>query len=232
MSEGLKPQNQRLQKVQKFWDERSVDWRENAPTHAFFNEFCAEHQPELGKEVLDIGCGRGRYLIPLAKQGFSLTGIDISRGMLQKAAEKLREQGLETDVKLVQGQSSSLPFPTENFDFVISIGAIHYNNWPGIQKSVAEAARVLRPGKYFLLQVRSESETFRKRKKIPGRGMAADTEGRTKGIPMHYFTKDEFVELGNENNLEIVKGPTEAPPTDDGSSKEGQIRWWVVYKKR
>jgi cyclopropane fatty-acyl-phospholipid synthase-like methyltransferase len=45
-----------------------------------------------GSSILDIGCGAGRHAIELAKRGFSVTGVDLSCGMLaeaQRAADKL-----------------------------------------------------------------------------------------------------------------------------------------------
>lgn len=45
-------------------------------------------QPDYTK-ILDVGCGQGRYLIPLAKMGFDVTGVDVSRCQV----EELSKQG-------------------------------------------------------------------------------------------------------------------------------------------
>ncbi|MEM3038263.1 MAG: class I SAM-dependent methyltransferase [Thermoplasmata archaeon] len=52
-----------------------------------------------GASVIDIGCGTGRFLLPLTRMGLSAVGIDISRKMLARAGEK----GLE---QLIQGDAS------------------------------------------------------------------------------------------------------------------------------
>ena len=41
-----------------------------------------------GDSVLDVGCGTGRHSIELASRGYSVTGIDLSTGMLAQAKEK------------------------------------------------------------------------------------------------------------------------------------------------
>jgi len=44
-----------------------------------------------GEVLLDLGCGTGSIAIPLAKQGYRVTGIDISSEMLTQAEQKARE---------------------------------------------------------------------------------------------------------------------------------------------
>lgn len=51
------------------------------------------------KTVLDVCCGTGRWAIPLASKGFTVTGIDKYQKMLEIAKEKAREQNLKIDFK-------------------------------------------------------------------------------------------------------------------------------------
>lgn len=44
--------------------------------------------------ILDLACGTGRITIPLAEQGFKVTGVDINEGMLTRAKEKAKEKGV------------------------------------------------------------------------------------------------------------------------------------------
>jgi SAM-dependent methyltransferase len=55
-----------------------------------------------GSPLLDLACGTGRLLIPLARQGYQITGIDVSGAMLDLAREKLAVEGLEDRARLVQ----------------------------------------------------------------------------------------------------------------------------------
>lgn len=41
-------------------------------------------------KIIDIGCGTGRHAIELSKRGYSMTGIDLSESLLEKAREKTK----------------------------------------------------------------------------------------------------------------------------------------------
>ncbi len=50
-----------------------------------------------GSSILDIGCGTGRHSVELAKRGFTMTGVDISVGMLKQARAAASEAGVEVE---------------------------------------------------------------------------------------------------------------------------------------
>jgi len=56
----------------------------------------------VGSRVLEIGCGTGRVAIPLARDGCSVTGIDIAEAMLAIARDKVERAGLADRVNLLQ----------------------------------------------------------------------------------------------------------------------------------
>jgi SAM-dependent methyltransferase len=68
--------------------------------------------------ILDVGCGTGRHAIELAKRGYSVTGVDLSDSMLQRAMEKAREE--EVSVDFLKADARELPFSNE-FDLVIML---------------------------------------------------------------------------------------------------------------
>jgi SAM-dependent methyltransferase len=68
--------------------------------------------------ILDVGCGTGRHAIELAQRGYSVTGVDLSPNMLDKAREKARKAGVDVDFKVADARK--LPFADE-FDLVIMI---------------------------------------------------------------------------------------------------------------
>lgn len=67
-------------------------------------------------KILDVGCGTGRHAIELAKRGYSITGIDLSESLLEKAREKAKQCGLQ--VEFLQHDARSLPFENQ-FDVAI-----------------------------------------------------------------------------------------------------------------
>ncbi len=53
-----------------------------------------------GGPVLDLGCGAGRFLVPLAAAGYAVTGVDTSAAMLAEARAVVMESGQEARVSL------------------------------------------------------------------------------------------------------------------------------------
>ena len=97
--------------------------------------------------ILDLGCGTGQLLHRIADElpARRLVGLDFSRGMLARAAERLRT----CPAALVRGDALRLPFPAASFDAVVSTEAFHW--FPDHDAALAELDRVLVPGGTLLL---------------------------------------------------------------------------------
>ena len=101
--------------------------------------------PVTGGNILDIGCGTGRWLTRLESlDPISLTGIDCSPAMLEKAREKVR-----TSTALQQGNCSSLPGEDSSYNFVIASFLLSYLS--DLQTFAHECARILQPGGWMLV---------------------------------------------------------------------------------
>lgn len=94
-----------------------------------------EHVGPAPRSVLEVGCGTGHWLGVLAENGHLVTGLDASRGMLDKARAKLPE------APLVHGQAEQLPFASGCFERVVMINTLHHFAAP--QQALREARRVL-----------------------------------------------------------------------------------------
>jgi SAM-dependent methyltransferase len=72
----------------------------NRPDVSFF----VAAAQEAGGRVLELGCGTGRVLIPTARAGVNITGLDLSRHMLAVCKERLQEEtaDVQSRVKLVE----------------------------------------------------------------------------------------------------------------------------------
>ncbi len=101
--------------------------------------------PRPGDVVVDIGCGCGATVLGLAARvgpGGSVTGIDLSRPMLDVAAERVRSRQL-TNVRLVLADASTHPFGEQTSDLAFSRFGVMFFVDP--VKAFANIRRALRP---------------------------------------------------------------------------------------
>src|SRR5713226_4481605 len=61
-----------------------------------------------GGPVLEVGCGTGRVVIPLAESGAHVVGIDVSAAMLAIARDKVSAAGVDGRVELIRADALSL----------------------------------------------------------------------------------------------------------------------------
>jgi len=95
--------------------------------------------------ILDIGCGTGEQSLFLAKRGYQVIGVDISREMLLKANENTKEGKLKDNISLVIASAEALPFRDKSFDGLISIFGV-FNHIPKADHAFQETYRVLKSG--------------------------------------------------------------------------------------
>ncbi|RMD86288.1 MAG: class I SAM-dependent methyltransferase [Calditrichaeota bacterium] len=86
----------------------------------------AECFPVEGKKILDIGCGSGRFCIPLAKNGAEkVVGIDFAENMIQLAQDVAKDSGVMKTCKFIQDDFLNHHFD-EKFDITIAVGLFDY----------------------------------------------------------------------------------------------------------
>lgn len=104
------------------------------------------------KQILDVATGTADLAIALTKaHPEKITGIDISRGMLDVGQKKIEAKGLSQIITLKQADSEALPFEDNTFDIVtVAFGVRNFEN---LEKGISEIYRVLKPnGKILVLE--------------------------------------------------------------------------------
>lgn len=104
----------------------------------------AELDIKPGSRVLEIGCGSGHTACYIA-QGFhcQVTAVDLSQEMVRAAQRRIRQTGLEAQVRCEIADICWLPFAGDSFDYVIIQAVLMFVDKT---RALSEIRRVLKPG--------------------------------------------------------------------------------------
>jgi len=137
-------------------EEYDLRFSAETPSDKRFNEMemnfiLSKLKPE--DEVLDLGCGTGRFTVPMAERVQRVTGLDLCPAMIEKAREKTSQRGLRVEFK--EGDMTNLQFADKSFDVVTSMVALMHIPLDQRQAVFSEAARVLKPGGRMIINVKN-----------------------------------------------------------------------------
>jgi ubiquinone/menaquinone biosynthesis C-methylase UbiE len=122
------------------WYERE----RHLPYHRMLDDLEVElvERYAAGKQALEVGCGTGLILDRVAQFASGAHGIDLSGGMLAKAAAR--------GLSVAQGSATELPVATASIDVAYSFKVLAHI--PDIAGALREMARVVRPGGWVLAE--------------------------------------------------------------------------------
>jgi ubiquinone/menaquinone biosynthesis C-methylase UbiE len=153
--------------------------------------------------VLDIGCGAGRHLIYMAKQGFEVHGIDISETGLDATKWRLKKQNLEAQI--IKCHMNFLPYTDSRFDAVICLHTIYHQKFKGIQETISEIHRILKKKGYFLINFLSKRTYSYGRGEKVEKDTFIEQEGTEKGVIHHFTDEAEIRQLFKEFHIIKMK---------------------------
>lgn len=107
-------------------------------------------------QVLELGCGSGRLLLPLAQAGHTAVGIDASAEMLTIAREEIAraDPAVQTRLTLVQGDMTRFDLPHKPFDTaVVFCNTLLHLDETGLGQMLRHTAAHLAPGGRLLIDV-------------------------------------------------------------------------------
>lgn len=150
-----------------------------------------------GAGILDIPCGFGRLAIPLAKNEFNVTCVDISEEFIRGLTQRVQEENLS--IRVIQGNILSLEL-TGSFDGAYCLGnSFGYFDYEGMKVFVTKVAACLKPGSRFIINSGMMAESILP--KIPPEKIYT-LEGLTMQVNNVYFANDSYM----VSHLKYTKG--------------------------
>jgi len=164
-----------------------------------------ENKDTSSMNVLEIGCGIGRILIPMRKIFGNVTGIDISSEMVQLGQKYVSDI---PNCSIVENNGTDLAeFSDNSFDFCYSFIVFqHIPEKQIVENYIKEVSRILKPSCLFRFQVRGTISTK------PNEITTWD------GVQ---FTSDEIHEIAKDHNFEIIE-----------EGNDGEEYYWLTFKSK
>ncbi len=133
--------------IARFYDYEYGDFDADIPMYLGFAE-------RVGSPILEMACGTGRVLIPLAEAGFQVTGVDASQAMLEIARRKVARAGVEQRVSLVQADMRDFSLDGEYHMAFCAINSfMHLESLDDQLAALRCWHRHLRPGGLLILDL-------------------------------------------------------------------------------
>ena len=153
-------------------------------------------------DVVELGCGTGKNTEWLAGRARSVVAMDLSRGMLARARERLTGFGdaVAARVRFVEHDLRALPWPLESASADVVMGNLVLEHIESLDGIFIEAARVLRRGGRLFL---CELHPFRQLRGGQAHFTSADT-GDTVHVPAFLHDVGEYVRGGLDAGLTVL----------------------------
>ncbi len=111
-----------------------------------------------GEKILDVACGHGRHVIPLAKMGFRVVGVDITPLFIRKAREYASREGVEAEFTV--GDARKLNYDNDFDAAYMVFTSFGYYGSRGDYKILASISKALKTSGRFLLDLWNPYRTF------------------------------------------------------------------------
>lgn len=172
------------------------------PTEFVVRTFLANYpglmftKPKPREKILDIGFGDGRNAAFLCDLGLTVSGVEITEGIVEQAKVRLSQLGHTADLRV--GRNSHLPFEDNYFDYILSCHCCYYcDESESFMDNMKEYVRVIRPGGYLVASIAdAESYIFKdaETQEDGSKRVKADPYMNRNGYRLHAFLNTNQIE--------------------------------------
>lgn len=165
--------------------------------------------------ILDLGCGRGRHALNLARKGYDVTGIDLSEEAIKTAKAKAEKEGLRNICFKVRDMRRPLP---ETFDGIVNLFTTfgYFEQDEENTQVLDSIVEMLEPGGIFVLDYMNSTKV-KKSFKPNDHGHFRDIE----------FKVDRYIRDGAIiKEIEFSGGPIDGVRTYSEHVKLYELDWF------
>lgn len=206
------------------------------PTEFVVRTFLANYpqldfpKPGAGSAVLDVAFGDGRNTVFLCDQGYAVSGIEITEGIVRQTSERLAKLGHSADLRV--GRNSKMPFASNSFDYILACHCCYYcDEGESFTDNMKEYARVMKPGAWLVASVANRASFIFKDAEPQADGslrVQSDHYGNRIGYRLHAFADTAQI----ENYLSPWFEQFSFGSADNDYYGIFERQFWVVCHKR
>jgi ubiquinone/menaquinone biosynthesis C-methylase UbiE len=176
--------------------------------------------------LLDLACGNGRHIMWLAKEGASVTGVDISAELLSIVKKRLENEGLSA--RLICSDITSMPLEDESFDAIVCDS---FQVIPDMRSALVESFRVLKTNGYLWSVFRNRDDwMYGLGEQVGETGFVLDERaGSYKGMLYHFLSKEEVTKLFKSVGFELSNIESKTLIRNNLSQRHS---WWIIWAKK
>jgi ubiquinone/menaquinone biosynthesis C-methylase UbiE len=139
--------------------DRGIFPREDKIDHLSTEELLQFVDPQPWETIFDAGCGSGANISLLHPKVSRIIGMDYSDGAIARCERRLATSKIE-NVKLIQGDVTSLPLSDNSVDKILCMSVLQYLTDTEVRKTFAEFVRILRYRGLLILHVKNLSSLY------------------------------------------------------------------------
>jgi SAM-dependent methyltransferase len=151
------------------------------------------------RTILEAGCGTGRDALFYAREGFEVTGTEISENALRRAGERAETEGLR--LTLVRDDLAETSLPPRAFDASVAIHLIHLHPAPVRQTLVNQMWRLTRDGGLIAMTNYSTNEAGYSTWEP---ALEPNTRRNPRGKLIHFFEEAELRALLPPDRFDLL----------------------------
>jgi len=184
--------------------------------------------------VLDLGCGVGRHVICLARQGFEVYGSDHSEAGIATCQQWLQAEGLKAVVW--HGEPQDIPYPDGYFDAVIAFNSIYHGTADQVEAAMKLLHAKLRPGgRCFVTLLSKKNRMYGKGEAIEPHTFISEgmfhqlfAHGGERGVPHHFSSEEEVHQFFQGFEVESMQHEELCLPSSRHNSDDRESAWFKI----